>query len=54
LQLKYVFPKVFSIRAAAVEDLKQGDRVLIQMKESNADQPDRVILVAAAKKKRAG
>jgi hypothetical protein len=54
LEILTVTKKVFSIRAAAVEDLKAGARVLIQMKEGNADQPDRVILVAAAKKKKAG
>lgn len=54
LEALTVSKKVFSIRAAAVEDLKQGDRVLIQMKESNADQPDRVILLAAGKKKKTG
>ena len=54
LETLTVSKKAFSIRAAAIEDLKQGDRVLIQMKESNADQPNRVILVAAAKKKKTG
>ena len=48
LETLTITKKVFSIRAAAVEDIKEGDRVLIQMKEGNADQPDRVILVAAA------
>jgi hypothetical protein len=52
LETLTVAKKVFSIQAAAVEDFKQGDLVLIQLKESNADQPDRVIRVAAAKKKK--
>jgi len=54
LETLTVTKKAFSIRVATVEDLKQGDRVLIQMKESSANQPERVILVAAAKKKKTG
>ena len=44
--------KAFALTGAKLEDLKAGDRVVIQTKEGKNDQADRVLLISATKKKK--
>lgn len=44
--------KQFGLTTAAVADLKQGERVLVQPKEGKTDQADRITLLSVGKKKK--
>jgi len=48
-----VAKKAFEFSTAKLEDLKAGDRVMIQIKEDRNDQAERVTLVSATKKPKA-
>lgn len=49
-----VSKKAFGIRSGTINDLKAGDRVVVQLKPGSADQADRILHVATvAKKKKA-
>jgi hypothetical protein len=52
LETVTISKKAFGITAAAIEDLKEGERVVIQTKESAIGQADRVLLFSASKKKK--
>ena len=43
--------KAFGIKSASIDDLKAGERVVIQTKDGAANQADRVLVLATAKKK---
>lgn len=48
-----VAKKAFELASGKLEDLKAGDRVVIQVKEDRNDQAERVMLVSATKKAKA-
>jgi hypothetical protein len=45
--------KQFGLRTASIDDLKEGEKVLIQTKEGNSNQADRIMVVQGGKKKKA-
>lgn len=45
--------KAFGLNKGAVDDLKAGERVLVQTKEGQTGRAERVILIAGQKKKKA-
>ncbi len=53
LETLTIAKKAFGIKAAQVEDIKVGERVMVQMKEGSSTQVERVLLINATKKKKA-
>lgn len=43
--------KAFGLKSATLDDIKTGERVVIQTKDAGVDQVDRVLVIAAAGKK---
>ncbi len=52
LETLQISKKKFAVQNLAVDDLKEGERVVVHIKEGNRGQADRVLLVSAQKKKK--
>jgi hypothetical protein len=45
--------KAFAIHSASIDDIKAGERVVVQTKDGAGSQADRVLVLSAGKKKKA-